>query len=213
VGGVVSRVVVVPKLSSPRCRVCSSVNRERFDEYLSKMLNGEEVEGRTLTWSRMEELSVVLVGERVGERSLRRHLTDHSLQVAEEEAGELEAGQGDEDKDRAGLLAEIDALLDGGGMVSPTGVMGLHLRAHLLDLRRRVERGEEIKLTPDQAQRAANALVSAQKRSEEASLLQALTGGLGQVFSKALGPAPVGELEAGEVIGEVVGEETDGEDQ
>jgi hypothetical protein len=72
--------------------------------------------------------------------------------------------------------------------------------------------GDEVVLTHDQAQRAASALVASHKKHEEASLLAVLTGGIGQVFTRAFAERDRAELEAGgEVVeGEVVREETDG---
>jgi hypothetical protein len=54
---------VIAKRTEPRCRVCSSGNRERFDGFLQLYLNGEEDEsGDKLSWRRLEILSGVLTG-------------------------------------------------------------------------------------------------------------------------------------------------------
>jgi hypothetical protein len=205
-----SRRVLV-KRTELRCAICSKSEdvRARFDGYLEAYLNGGTDEGgRKLTWPILEELSGVLTGKRLDKRSLRRHLDGHSIVVDESCAGELkdQASKGDEERDA--LLAEVDSLLEGGQPISPSGVLNVQLRAWLLDTRRRIASGERIQLSADQAQRAASAMFSNSKRAEEASLLAALTGGIGQVFTRAFADRDQAELEAGEVlVGEVVAEE------
>jgi len=58
--------------------------------------------------------------------------------------------------------------------------------------------------------RAAEKLLSAQKAADSASILQALCGGLSQVWSRELGGGAAGELPAGEVVDAEIMEEEEG---
>jgi hypothetical protein len=209
--------VVKAKRTERRCGVCSSGNRERFDGYLQLYLNGEPDEsGDKLTWPRLEILSGVLTGTKLDKRSLRRHLDGHSIVVDDAQAQVYDAEVAETDEERDQLLAEIDALLESGDVVSPQGLLAVQMRSYLLSLRSKLVRGDEVLLTHDQAQRAATAMVSSQKSHEQASILNALTAGIGAVFTKAFQENPlavdgevVREIESAEVVGEVVGEDED----
>lgn len=86
--------------------------------------------------------------------------------------------------------------------------MNVQLRAWLLDTRQRIASGERIQLSADQAQRAADRLIAAEKTGQEAVLLQGLTSGIQMALAPALNALGPGELP--EVVeGEVVVEEMD----
>ena len=72
-------------------------------------------------------------------------------------------------------------------------------RLPLLDLERKVLRGEDLPVTADQAARAADKLMQGQKTHEQSILLGALGGAIGQVFSNALSAERPALIE-GEVI-------------
>jgi hypothetical protein len=135
----------------------------------------------------------------VHHRSLRRHLDGHCVVAgSDDRAAELEA-----------QAAAGDELLDGGQMVEPAALLGLQEKLYLVSLRRKIAAGEFPNLTADQGARAAEKLMTVAKSAREQDLLSALCGGIGQVFTKALSGGPAGELEAGEVVGEVVAEDND----
>jgi hypothetical protein len=203
---------VVPGRSERRCRICRSGKRELFEaayeDYLNKVVC--RTTGDKLTWPKLAERASVLSGEEVSVRATRRHAETHARSVGEARAAELddqaEAGAAERDA----LIAEIDGLLESGETVSPSGLLALQMRSYLHSLREKLAAGESVTLTHDQAQRAATAMFSNAKRAEEASLLHALTGGIQASVRLQLGSVdaePVGELEAGEVVGEVLAEE------
>ncbi|HSK16220.1 MAG TPA: hypothetical protein VK915_08625 [Gaiellaceae bacterium] len=178
--------LIVAKRNEPRCSICKSGRREDFDAYLKRYLNKEPDEtGRKLTWPRLTEVSGIMLGEKLSERSIRRHLDGHCEVVTDEARVVALAAQADKaDEERDALLDEIDGLLADGGDVSPHG-LSLQMRAYLLDLRKRIAAGERPQLTHDAAARAAERLMAAQKRGEEAKLLAALTGGIEKAFSRS----------------------------
>jgi hypothetical protein len=146
----------------------------------------------------------------VHHRSLRRHLDGHCVVAgSDDRAAELEAQAAAGDELLDGILQEIDELLDGGQMVEPAALLGLQEKLYLVSLRRKIAAGEFPNLTADQGARAAEKLMTVAKSAREQDLLSALCGGIGQVFTKALSGGPAGELEAGEVVGEVVAEDND----
>jgi hypothetical protein len=103
-------------------------------------------------------------------------------------------------RSRAELLEEIGALLEG-SRISATGLLNLQLRTHLLDLRRRLRNGERLPVTTDQAARAADRLIQAERKQGELELLGVLGAAVGAWGAAALESAePVLEIEAAEVI-------------
>jgi hypothetical protein len=87
------------------------------------------------------------------------------------------------------------------------------MKQYLYSLREKLASGESVVLTHDQAQRAASAMFTNQKRAEEASLLSMLTQGLQKsfqadpFFAGEVEGEKVAEIEPGEVVGEVLAED------
>jgi hypothetical protein len=211
--------VVVQGRSEPKCRICQSGKREAWEAAYAAYLNGldDPVTGEKLTWPKLAERASVLSGSTLSVRSCRRHADGHVRIVGEGCAEELDeqAEAGDELLD--GVIAEIDGLLEAGVFVSPEGLLSLQQRLYLVSLRQRLQKGDVPAMTHDQGARSAAALISAAKKHQEVELLGLLTAGIGNVFQKAFQENPlavdgevVAELDAGEVVGEVVAEETDG---
>jgi hypothetical protein len=201
--------VVVAGKSEPRCRICSSGKREAYDAALEDYLNGLpcRLTGEALTWDKLAERASVLAADAISVRAARRHLDGHCRVTGEERAAELDglASQGDELLN--GVIADIDALLEGGDLVSPQALLGLQERLYLVSLRNRLAQGDVPVLTHDQGARAAEKLMASAKKAEEATLLAALTGGIGKVFGEALrAGSAAGELPP-VVDAEVVAEE------
>jgi hypothetical protein len=201
----VKRVVAVK--TEPRCDTCKLTPEKRaeVDEWIGRL--GDESDLGTVTWTLIRErVWPVLTGGETApsETSLKRHRSQHCrvVEVGDEAAEDaLDALVSPEET--AALFDEIDGLLEG-GMVSPSGVLTLQLRAWLISLRRKLARGEEVNLTPDQAQRAATQLIRAERQEGEAELLRALGGGISQVFEAALsGGSKPAELGPGIIIVDV----------
>src|SRR5205085_9936680 len=111
----------------------------------------------------------------------KAHRRLHTRVVQDGAGGEVAADPDDDAlaAEREILLAEMDSLLAAGGVISPSGFRSFQLRAHLLDLRRRVASGQPVPpLTPDQAGRAADALEKTREDNQRDELLAALGGGI-----------------------------------
>jgi hypothetical protein len=197
----VPRLVAVK--TETRCSVCRSggETRAKVDYWLSRL--GERAEdGTFVTWDylRSSVLPILLDGEAPSETSLKRHRSRHCVLVGDgDEAAQEAAATLAVPEETEALLAQVDALLDG-GFVSPTGVLDVQLRAYLLSLRRRIAAGERIELTHDAAARSADKLLAAEKRAGEADLLRAMACGLSRVFTNALDGGARGELAAAQVV-------------
>jgi hypothetical protein len=191
--------VVVAKRDEARCGVCSSGRAEDVNAVLAAYLNGlpDPLDGSTkLTWPRMVERATILTrGKTSSERGLRRHLDGHCEVVTDERAAELAAQSEKGDDERDVLLEEIDRLLEAGS-VSAAGLLSLQMKAYLLDLRQRVAAGERVQLGHEAAARSAERLMAAERKGQEAQLLEALTGGIVKAFERADQP----QLPAGDEI-------------
>lgn len=207
--------VVVQGRSEPKCRICSSGKREVWERAFEDYLNGvpDRISGDKLTWPKLAERASVLSGSTLTVRSCRRHADGHVRVVGKGRAAELEEQAEDGAAERDTLIAEIDALLESGEPVSPSGLLALQMRSYLHSVREKLAAGESVILTHDQAQRAASAMFTNQKRAEEASLLSMLTQGIQRsfqadaFFAGEVEAEKVGEIEPGEVVGEVIAEE------
>lgn len=195
---------VVKSRTEPRCIICASSNREQIDAYIAR--RGEMVDGELMTWERLARyvVPILLDGKQLSTSALKRHFGTerHSRLVSEEvtDAAPAEGEGGEPDGDPADVLGQIDALLAGGEFISPTGLLHVQLRAYLLELRRKLAAGERVQpLTHDQAARAANHLVAAERSGVENQLLGALGAAIGASAVRSLS-APPAQIEAGEEI-------------
>jgi len=87
--------------------------------------------------------------------------------------------------------------------VSPAALLNLQQWLYLLDLRRKLARGEAVAVTADAAARAAAQLVKGERDAAEGDLLGILGQAIGNVFSRpgAIRDAePAGELIEGEAV-------------
>lgn len=197
--------------NEPRCTICGSGRRAEFDSYLVRYLNGEPepASGKTLTHVRLAEIGRILTGGELSKTAVRRHLENHCRVLGDAEAEKVSEQERKTEDERDELLAEIDELLED-RHVNPSGLLDLHMRAHLLDLRRSILSGQPVRLTADQAQRAADRLIAAQRQRQEGELLGLLTTGIEMALRGSLPSSPAGELEAPQVVeGEVLDEDED----
>jgi hypothetical protein len=104
------------------------------------------------------------------------------------------------------MLAEIDALLEGGRMIEPAALLGLQEKIFLVSL------GASSLLASCRTSRSIRApglprsSWPRRSRRRRRRYSNAHTEGIGQVFQRELGVGAAGELPAGEVVGEVVAE-------
>jgi hypothetical protein len=198
---------LVPTKTEPRCETCrlEPALRTAVEGFIGRL--GEDSELGTLTWEVVRERAwpAITGGPAPSLTSIKRHVRLHT-RALDPEAAETGAEESAEVAGATGpqaerLLREVRALLNGGQLVSPQGVLSLQLRAWLLSLQRKLERGEDVTLTPDQAQRAATQLIQAERTAGEADLLQLVARGLSQTFQSALSaPTTAGELEPWVII-------------
>jgi hypothetical protein len=210
---------VVKLRTSPKCAICKAGEdvRDRVDLVLARQGEPDPQTGQPLTWTYiLEAVLPHLLGQPISKTAVRRHLglaggvSPHTQLVDDEAEAEKIEEEIAAPAETNALLDDIDELLASGGPISPTGVLGLQLRAWLLQTRKRVATGQEVSLTADQAARAAAQLIAAEKRGQEAALLGALAGGISATFERAVAASagralPVRGIEI--VDAEVVAEE------
>jgi hypothetical protein len=134
---------------------------------------------------------------------LKRHRRLHT-QEAEADGGSDAVGgpapAWEDDDERQAVIAELERLLSL-PEIPASAVHALHARLHLSDVKRRLERGEKVTITPDQASRAATAMQRGELERGQGSLLESLGAAIGSVFSR---PGAIGAYEPAELIeGEV----------
>lgn len=200
---------LIPIATSTRCLVCKggTERRTQVDRLLELHLSEQaDSTGVPLTWERLEQLVPLVLGvPSITMTSLKRHRQAHCRIVEDGDGLTLSASGVALGADMEALIEDVERLLDSTSP-SPTGVLGVQLRAYLLQLRQALERGEKVPMTHDQAARAANALMVAEKRGQEAELMQTMSAALSSVFTRQLSePEPevvdavvVREVEAGE---------------
>lgn len=204
---------LVPTKTEPRCETCrlSPDLRSGIDGWIGRL--GQDSELGKVTWQLIRQrVWPILTGTAApSETSIKRHRKLHTRALNPEGNEERTAEDiGAAGPDTEALLEEITVLLEGGQIVSPQGVLSLQLRGWLIGLRAKLERGEEIRLTPDQAQRAATQLIQSERQAGEADLLALMARGLSSVYQHAFAaPRTTGELEPGAIVIVDVDEEND----
>jgi hypothetical protein len=203
--------------TAPRCLICSSPRRGEAEAWLARQ--GEPSEHGVLTLGVLAEKVLPLVlSKPISVSSIKRHLgkagglphTELGGRGADSRAGAPVAAWLEDDELQA-VIAEVDGLV-AAERVSPSALLNLQQRLYLLDLKRRLARGESIAVTADAAARAAAQLQKSEYEEEQASLLRGLAGAAGAFVSRALAgqerPAIEPPIE-GEAVEDVDGIESD----
>lgn len=181
---------VLQRTTDGRCKLCRAGEdaRAKFEAAFLAYDEGrlDEVTGKNLTYALLAERASLLAGESISVRSVRRHMESHSVVVDEGEAEVHAERVGESDAEMEALLDEIDEQLSRDGGISPSAVLQLSLRRHLLEVRADVLAGKRAKITPEAAGRIAAMAQKAQEENQREVLLESLTGGIGAVFTRAI---------------------------
>ena len=128
--------------------------------------------------------------------ALKRHRLRHSEKVEADGHSEPPAAW-EEDDELQALIAEVGDLA-AQPRVSPAALLNLQQRLYLLDLRRRLARGEAVTVTADAAARAAGQLQKGEGTRRQDEFLGVLGQAIGDVFSR---PGAIRDAEpAGELV-------------
>jgi hypothetical protein len=134
--------------------------------------------------------------------ALKRHRANHAETVEADSGAAEPPAAWDEDGELQVLIAEVGQMA-AQPRVSPAALLNLQQWLYLLDLRRKLARGEAVAVTADAAARAAAQLVKGERDAAEGDLLGILGQAIGNVFSRpgAIRDAePAGELIEGEAV-------------
>ena len=185
-----------------RCRICSSTARAEVERLLGCLGDTDPVLGK-ITLAGIAALFEKMDGRQISTSALKRHRSLHASKI-DAEAEESAEPAWMEDDDLQALIAEIGEMA-AQPRVSPAALLNLQQRLYLLDLRRKLARGEKVAVTADAAARASALLVKGERDAAEGDLLGILGQAIGSVFSRpgAIRDAePAGELVAGEAVEE-----------
>jgi hypothetical protein len=207
---------LVPTSTEVRCRICASPKRAEIESLLSRLGQTDEVYGK-LTLDRIARTIIPALdgGGALSPSSLKRHRRLHTRPSDGSESGDADGGPApawEDDDERQAVIAELERLL-GLPEIPASAVHALHARLHLAEVKRKLERGEKVVITPDQASRAASAMGRSELERGQSYLLESLALGVQSAFSR---PGAIGGYEPAELIeGEVEDaevEEGDGDD-
>lgn len=194
-------MAVVPVIldTQLRCKICASAKRREIDALIGQW-KAKAVSKQALL-DGMRELKIDNptldnVKGHVGTAANPKHVKYADEAELEAEKAEIE-----------NTITELESgKID---MADPDEVLRVQLTAYYRSLLAKMAAGEDVHLTHDHAIKVVGEMTKRKHNEAQNELLGALTGGIGQVFQKALGPATP-ELPAGEpqiVEGEVVREE------
>jgi hypothetical protein len=190
------------KLSEPKCRVCQSPRRAEADALIARLGEEDPKLGVISLGSLSESILPLLLGRSLSPSSIKRHRQLHCVRVEEDgdtAAGEVLPAVWNDDGELSALIEEVGALATA-ERVSPTALLQLQQRLWLLDLRRRLQRGEAVTVTADSAQRAADKLLTVERQAAGADLVMTLAQGIGQAFKGKIEIFPGPEIIEGEVV-------------
>lgn len=202
-----SRLVQVATQS--KCACCRSPRIGEVNDWLSR-LGDRDASGRVVTWGYLiRDVMPLLLGRPVTESSLRRHVKLHTRRIEGEPPAEGEEDTQPtvelDDETRA-MLEEIRDITSE-GRVNPNRLLNLQTRLWLKSTAAKLEKGQEVLVTTDQAARAANSLVQNERNHQQSELLGLLGSAIGSVFERQLSTADHDEKTA--ALGQ--GEEVEGE--
>jgi hypothetical protein len=185
-----------PVSTERKCRICRSPKRAEVEALLSRLGETDDVYG-VLTLDRIAKtiLPALDGGGPSSASGLKRHRRLH----AEGASSPVEPAWAENDELQA-LIAEVGEMA-AQHRVSPAALLNLQQRLYLLDLRRRLARGESVAVTADAAARAAAQLQKTEREAEEGEFLRVLAMGIEQSFRGKIGGAePTCELIEGELV-------------
>ena len=191
-----------PVSTQVRCRICASPRRGEIETLLSRLGEVDETFGKlTLDGIAKRAIPALDGGEPSSASALKRHRLRHAQKVVSPGGSEPPAAW-EEDSELQALIAEVGELA-AQPRVSPAALLNLQQRLYLLDLRRRLARGESVAVTADAAARAAGQLQKSERDAATDEFLGVLGSAIGAVFSRpgAIRDAePAGELIEGEAV-------------
>lgn len=200
---------IIAVRDEPRCRLCP--RRADFDPYLALYANSQPdpVTGKPLTWNRLSQLAHTFVGEPVSIRACRRHFDGHCRLAGEQEKAEVEELV----DEQTALVATFLERVKSGEKADPDDALDFVIALGISELEARLKREGKSGVSVDQMLKAVEAKTRRKTDESRQALLGALTGGLTQVFQSQpffageVEAEKVGEIEPGEVVGEVIAEE------
>lgn len=173
--------------TEPKCRACTHPKRDKVDELLEKRSN------RQTTPESFEAALVALDAGDLKADSLKNHWRKHCEVISEEEAAATEAIT-------AAITEGLKEKLSRGETVSPDDVLDAILAGGMAELEWKLEHDGKLGITVDHLLKAVGEKTKRKQNESQQKLLDALGGGIGMVFEKALGtPAKLPAIEA-EVI-------------
>ena len=181
--------------SEPKCSICKSERRAEADEWIARRGETDDAHGR-ITYAVLVDRILPLLGVKTSVSSVKRHVARGHSVKAEAEA-ESVAPAWEDDESLQALIEEVGEMA-AQPRVSPAALLNLQQRLYLLDLRRRLARGESVAVTADAAARAAGQLQKSERDAATDEFLGVLGSAIGAVFSR---PGAIRDAEpAGELI-------------
>jgi hypothetical protein len=207
----VTRLTVLK--SEVKCAVCSSGRRGQADALIARLGQTDE-DGKVLRWADLLPLlAVILDRPSISTSAAKAHRRLHCRAIVSDPA--VESDEDDTDEVMQAIIEELDELTRAAS-VSPTALLGIQNRLYLIQLKKRLERNEDVPISHDQAGRSADKLLTHEKERATGALLGILGQAISSVFERELGPASseAKQIEGAEVvvIGEAV-EITDGDEE
>ena len=177
-----------------RCKICASAKRVDADALICQWKSREVSKQQLLDGLRelgIDNPNIDNVKGHVGTVAKPKHtkFVDEAEVAAEQESIEETL-----EELRTGKIDLAD----------PDDVLKFQLTAYYRNLQEKFARGEDLHLTHDHAIKVVAEMTKRKHNEAQSELLGALTGGIGQVFQKALGTAERPALDAGVVDAEVI---------
>jgi hypothetical protein len=192
-----------PVSTERKCRICRSPKRAEVEALLARLGETDDVYGRlTLTRISKTILPALDGGGPSSESACKRHKRLHAESTEAADDGSPVEPAWVEDDELQALISEVGEMA-AQPRVSPGALLNLQQRLYLLDLRRRLARGESVAVTADAAARAAAQLQKTEREAEEGEFLRVLGAAIGSVFSRP------GAIQDSEPVAELI--EGDGE--
>lgn len=192
-------VVAVTLDTQLRCKICASPARSAVDALIARWKSRDVTKDEL--FAGMLELGIENptldnVKGHTGTSAKPKHVkfVDQDEAAADEKAAEelLEA-----------VAAGVQERIASGGQVDADAVLDIIVQYGMAELEMKVMSGKAPGITIDQILKAVGEKTKRKHNAAQQELLGALTGGIGQVFEKALGPGPAA-IEQGVVEAEVV---------
>lgn len=180
-----------------RCKICSSPARDEVNVLIGRW------KVRDITKEELLEQMAALGLENPNLDNVKGHVgtKEKPKHVKFVDAAEVAADEELQDAARDAVIEGLRERIAAGEQIDADAVLDMIIELGMSDLEFKVQAGKFSGITVDQILKAVSEKTKRKHNVAQQELLGALTGGIGQVFQKALGGGAAGELEAGpEVI-------------